>query len=233
MADKACWVCGKPADSAEHAVKKSDIVRMAGSKEFKLGERLIKHTADKKIIIQGPNSKYVKYEKSLCKKCNNESTQPYDRAYDKFIYYFIANNDHIFNYRYIRFNKIYGYNAKYHQMNLFKYFVKSFGCQLVEQSKNAPQDFVDFLNGKTKNHNLSIAFSIRDDMPEKLESFYNFYELHDLEGQKDKNTGEEVNFIWAESIGWLRTSYWYKCEPKEHLGNIRQGKSKRLILGQC
>jgi len=233
MADRACWICGKPADSAEHTIKETDIVRIAGSKIFKPSKRLIKHTADKKIIIQGPNSKYIKYEKSLCEECNNESTQPYDRAYDKFIHYFIVNNDYILNFRRIRFNKIYGYNAKYKQMNLFKYFVKSFGCQLVEHLEHVPQDFVEFLNSKTKNHNLSIAFSIRADISKMQESFYKFYEVHDLEGLKDKNTSEKVNFMWAESNGWLQISYWYKCEPQKDLGTIWQGKSKRLFLGEC
>ena len=233
MTNKACWICGGVADSAEHAIKKTDAVRIAGSKRFKPGKRLIKHTAGKKIIIQGPDSKHIKYEKSLCKKCNNESTQPYDKAYDIFIDYVISSSDHLQRFKCMRFNKIYNYSAAHQQSNLFKYFVKSFGCQLVEQSLNVPQDLVSVLNGRATNHQLYITFSVRDEIPKNRESFFKFYEVHDLEGFEDSHTGKNVSFQWAASIGWVQISFWYKCVPKKHLGTIWQGKSKRLFLGQC
>ena len=232
MVNQKCWICGKPADTAEHTVKKSDLIRISGSKFFEKNNRLVKHTADKRIIIQGPDSKYVKYEKSLCKKCNNEVTQPYDRAYDLFIC-LIIENCNILNTKKKRFNKIYPHDTKVHQLNLFKYFVKSFGCQLIENGEKVPLDLVNFLNGKDKKHKLILAFSIRDDIPNNDNSFFKFYQVHNLERLKDTDTGKDVKFIWAETIGWLRISYWHNCMPENYVGSMWVGQSKRIVLGQC
>lgn len=77
-----CWICGKPADSAEHRIKKSDLVALYGSGPYKGADALMLIRGEKETPIQGPNSKHVKYEKIICCKCNNEFTQPFDLAYE-------------------------------------------------------------------------------------------------------------------------------------------------------
>lgn len=232
MTNDKCWICGNLADTAEHTVKKSDLIRMSGSKIFGKHNRLVKHTADKRVIIQGPNSRYIKYEKSLCKRCNNETTQPHDLAYDIFICHIIEYNNDILNTKIIKFNKIFNYNTKKQQLNLFKYFVKSFGCQLIENNISAPTNLVDFLNGNNK-HNLHLAFSIRDDIEKNEKSFFEFYQVHNLEKLEDKDTVKILKYMWAETIGWLRISYWYNCIPESFVGSTWQGRSKKIVLGRC
>lgn len=234
MTAAKCWICGSTADTAEHVVKKTDLIRIAGSKRFGKHNRLVKHTADGKILIQGPKSFYVKYEKSLCKKCNNEATQPFDRAYDRFVTYIVAHNDVVLKTNRMRFNSIFRYDTKTSQENLFKYFVKSFGCQLVEHAKPVPVDLVDLLkDGNKSDPNLKLAFSVRNDVPKTTRSFFDFYQVHDLEGHVDSLTGERVNYMWAETMGYLRISYWYKCEPVKSVGVPWQGNSKQIVFGEC
>jgi 5-methylcytosine-specific restriction endonuclease McrA len=78
-----CWICGELADSAEHKIKKSDIVKINGTGSSKKGEVLLQQ-GDSLLPLQGSNSKLVKYDKILCSSCNNGFTQPFDKAHECF-----------------------------------------------------------------------------------------------------------------------------------------------------
>ena len=57
-----------------------------------VGKRiLLTEQNGKEIQLQGPNSTKLKFEKVMCEKCNNTTSQPFDRAYDKFISYVLNN----------------------------------------------------------------------------------------------------------------------------------------------
>ena len=132
-----CWICGKLADSAEHKIKKSDIVKINGTGSYKKGEVLL-HQDDSLIPLQGSNSKLVKYDKILCSSCNNAFTQPFDKAYECFIDYVCDNRDLVLNQRFINFKEVYSDNFADEQRNLYKYFVKSFGCKLAHYKYQIP-----------------------------------------------------------------------------------------------
>ena len=83
-----CWICGSAATSSEHKIKKSDLIRVHGrGKEFAEASLNYLRGDDSVVILQGPDSKWVKWPDVLCAQCNNSRTQPFDRAYDKFIEY--------------------------------------------------------------------------------------------------------------------------------------------------
>jgi hypothetical protein len=84
-----CWICNKIADSAEHRIKKSDLVSLHGSGSYKGENALFLVREGKQTPIQGPNSKVVKYRKNLCSTCNNSYTQPFDKAYECFVDYLL------------------------------------------------------------------------------------------------------------------------------------------------
>jgi hypothetical protein len=58
--------------------------------------------------IQGPNSKKIKYEHSICTDCNNTLSQPFDRSYDQFFDYIQNNPSSVFKNRFIDFYEVYG-----------------------------------------------------------------------------------------------------------------------------
>lgn len=121
--NRLCWICQTNiADTAEHALKKSDIVRKYGKGSYQnLGEKQPIHFKDGKITkLQGANSDAIKNQKDLCKQCNNSLTQPFDRTYDKFIEYVIDNYELILERRFIDFEEIYGEDFPDQQTNLFK-----------------------------------------------------------------------------------------------------------------
>lgn len=75
--------CGDAASSREHKWKKSEIKALygpAGSQHYSLlwiGED------GNHRNVQGPDSDLMKFEKSLCAKCNNSRSQPFDLSYDQ------------------------------------------------------------------------------------------------------------------------------------------------------
>lgn len=74
-----CWICGAFADSAEHFVKASDL-----RFNWPRGPFAMTPLNQAQVKIQGPKSEQLKYRPSLCKKCNNERTQPSDLAWEEF-----------------------------------------------------------------------------------------------------------------------------------------------------
>ncbi len=144
-----CWICGSIADSKEHRYKKTDIKREfinTGPKGDRVG--VISNDTDF-IEIQGPNSERLKFDKVICKQCNNKFTQPFDNAYDKFILFILNNIQLLTKCKSIDFSSIFPNNTKNETNNLFKYLIKHFGCRLAENNFMILEDLVDFINGRT------------------------------------------------------------------------------------
>jgi ABC transporter substrate binding protein len=86
-----CWICQSPAYSAEHRLKKADIVRFYGPGPY-VGDDGPVHVAGGTVTrVQGPRSATLKYTQFLCHDCNTSRTQPYDLAYDRLISWVFAN----------------------------------------------------------------------------------------------------------------------------------------------
>jgi 5-methylcytosine-specific restriction endonuclease McrA len=141
----SCWICGAPADSAEHRIKKAELVRVYGRGPYRGDAAPIHVRGNVETPIQGPGSSAVKYAPSLCQHCNTTRTQPYDRAYDHFISWVVANESAVLHKRMIDFAEVYGASFEEAQRNLFKYFVKNLGCRLVDTGELVPPDLVELL----------------------------------------------------------------------------------------
>lgn len=83
-----CWICGKIADSSEHKIKKSNLVKLWGKGPYKGDNALLRLKNSQQDAIQGPDSAILKFNKNLCHNCNSTRTQPFDNAYDEFIQWF-------------------------------------------------------------------------------------------------------------------------------------------------
>jgi len=88
-----CWWCeGAPADSREHKLKRTDLVRQFGPGPY---NELISARDGRSRNIQGPNSVLAKFKATMCAKCNNQRSQPLDLAYDQFTGYIHENEKHV------------------------------------------------------------------------------------------------------------------------------------------
>ncbi|EIA0766996.1 hypothetical protein O1B10_001519 [Vibrio cholerae] len=229
-----CWICPQDAISREHIIKKSDIVRFYGRAPYK-GIRGLAHVKAGKITsIQGPDSKKIKYNPSLCHHCNTTLTQPFDRAYDVFVDYVFRNEQEIIRKRYIDFADVYGDDFDAQQCDLFRYFAKSFGCRLADIQISVPSDVVNILKVRPFETALSINFCINTDvllLPKSVRD--GFIGKGDLVASLDKKHPNEVNgYYWDENISWLFLHYWYNTEVDGDKGSKWLADNRHIYLGE-
>lgn len=223
-----CWICGNIADSCEHRIKKSDVTKVHGKGPYKEKQSLVMIKDGREIPIQGPNSKALKYKKSLCRRCNDTRTQRYDDAYSAFIDHVEDNKEHILEKRMIKFIDVYGENAESEQRFLYKYFIKSFGCRIVETGRKVPKHLADIFDKNVFEINLFITFAVNEDkvnLPEELKMIGN----GDLIYSKD----DAGNFsaTYYEYYSYLHICYWFNCDWDHGLGARWTADSLFLYLG--
>lgn len=98
-----CWWCRGSADSREHKYKRSDIVREFGKPPYASDETpvILKDYGDRRQLhdVRGPNSSLARFATTLCGRCNDTRSQPFDAAYDRFVEYLREREDEIFETR--------------------------------------------------------------------------------------------------------------------------------------
>lgn len=228
-----CWICGAPADSAEHRFKKTDLTRAHGRGPY-VGSSALSHVrAGRESLVQGPNSEILKYSQSLCKQCNNTGTQPFDRAYETFIRWVMENEDVVLHRRFIDFEEVYGVGWEESQCNLYKYFAKSLGCRLVDACTVVPPDIVKLLGQTTFSTGLRLTIACNEDILIMRENDRNgFIGNGDLRTFAPRSAPNSfASFIWSEHVSWLTTCYWYNCVPDGAYGSTWVADSKFIYIG--
>ena len=230
-----CWICGEFADTREHRLKKADLVRGYGPGPYRAGSAPVRVRSGVILPVQGPGADVLKYSPSLCASCNNAATQPYDRAYDKFVTSVLTNEATVLKSRIIDMEQVFGEGWEAQQTDLYKYFVKSFGCRLVDAGSAAPADLVTTLHPESSFlTSLRIAFAVNEDV-------YDVFPAHvrqqylgkgDLMGWNSPASGERITeFEWKENVSWLNVLYWYNREPHDAVGSILAANTQHLYLG--
>jgi len=160
---ESCWWCGALADSREHKVKKSDLVRDFGPGPYQ--EPLVSARDGVERQVQGPNSKLVKFKPTLCAKCNNERSQPFDRSYDSYAEYVHGRERHILASRSIDLRAVYGSDWELGRESLMRYLTKHIGCRLAENEIEIPESVRHYLDGGPQPcDELAIEIEIRSDI---------------------------------------------------------------------
>ena len=241
-----CWICKQVADSAEHRVKRSDLVNLHGSGSYTGKNALVLVREGKEIPIQGPNSKVVKYKKNLCAKCNNDFSQPFDKAYELFVAYLLQNENIVLKRRFINFKDVYGDEFEVSQRNLYKYFVKSFGCRLANDGYPVPGDLPALLPKKRFRTRLRLTFSVHEDLlltPERFKILGNGQLMTSvplretrptwIERWRAKKYGRTLPFEYQcnENFNWLYVWYWYNSQSDGKLGSTWIADSQYIYLG--
>ena len=231
-----CWICGSLADSKEHRIKRSDIVSKYGNGSYKGHDELIILSSGQERIIQGSKSNLLKYNKNLCANCNNTKTQPFDKAYSKFIDYFNKHKIEVSHKRFIDFSKVYDNNFEEGQRNLYKYLVKSFACRLAHFGHPIPKDMIELLDIDNFKTALILNFSINED---KLHFGNLDNDLSNIIGNGDiytnqsfvDGTGEIESYRYSEFYDYLTINYSYNCFVDGNLGSTWVADSQFIYLG--
>jgi hypothetical protein len=228
MTSHNCWICGGSAETAEHRIKKSDLVHQYGKGPYH-GTDAPRHFKEGRVRpIQGPDSGLIKYEKNLCSSCNNSFTRPFDLAYEQFVAWTMSHQQDVVAHRVIDFESVFGTDWENRQRDLFKFFAKCFGCRMNEAGRVVPRDVVDLLVKVSFTTALYVTFLVNEDFDE--------LKIHNvgtepLFAHRDRLSGDEVGFQCGHSVGWLTIMYWYHHLPLEPVGARWIANSKHVYLG--
>lgn len=154
-----CWWCGSAADSREHRFKRADLLREYGRGPYTGDNAIVRGREDRLTPVQGPNSRAVKFRPDLCQSCNTSRSQPFDRAYDGFIDYAVANEQRIQKTSSIQLSDVYGRNWRRARYDLVRYYVKHICCRLAEASIEVSPGLRAFLDGRRRLPGLIFAWS--------------------------------------------------------------------------
>lgn len=126
-----CWICGNKATTGEHNIKASDLRDLFGSVTQK--QPIFLHTNDKRNQkIPGVNSKILKSSALICAHCNNARTAPYDKAWQKFSRFLREEHPKLKKGDAISVANIFSNSISRHMLNVHLFFVKLFGCRIME-----------------------------------------------------------------------------------------------------
>lgn len=167
--EDTCWWCeSAPADSREHKLKRSDLVRQFGRGPY---PELVSVRDGKSRTIQGPNSTLAKFKATMCARCNNEHSQPFDLAYDQFTSYIHEHERHVLASRSVDLRAVYGEKWKDGRDGLLRYMTKHVGCRLSENGIEVPESLRRYLDGGPEPFNeLAMEFEIRADIAAETET---------------------------------------------------------------
>ena len=143
-----CWICGNDGTTGEHSFKASDIQLYFPSASSK--SPIYIHKKHKKnIVVQGKKSDRLKSQALICSHCNDARTQKHDNAWKALSSHINRNGHSIAKSKKIKLKDVYKGNSKKSGINLQLYFLKLFGCLLVE-SKNdiLAKEFADCIVNK-------------------------------------------------------------------------------------
>lgn len=127
-----CWICGDEARTGEHTIKRSDLRAIFG--HVSQNRPLYRHTYKKRNVpIKGLNVELLKSGGRLCEHCNNQNTQPFDRAWECFSAA-LRTKTNIHSGGRIDLGKVFPGSVKKSMLHVHLYFVKIFGCLIAENA---------------------------------------------------------------------------------------------------
>ncbi len=126
-----CWICGDPATTAEHRLKRSDAKASFGVLTQARPGYL--HTdAARNQKVQTLGSPLMSFKSPICAQCNNERTQPHDRAWDTLAAALRARRATLEAGDYVRADRIFRHCARRKMLNVHLFFVKLFLGMIVD-----------------------------------------------------------------------------------------------------
>ncbi len=153
-----CWICGADGTTGEHLIKASDIAGYFG--KFDQNNPIFFHSETKRNIPVGSKkSDRFKSDALICNQCNSARTQPYDKAWEILSAYLRKNSSVVGRFGKIYLKKVFPNKTRSSAKCMHLFFVKLFGCRVIENNINVDTtSFSEALIKNTIHRNIFIAF---------------------------------------------------------------------------
>lgn len=207
-----CWICGSPATTGEHKTKQSDLQAVFGMPSQ--AQPLYYH--DKSIRnrpIGSYKGDFLKSPSRLCAPCNNQKTQPHDRAWARLSGRLRIRTPPLRAGEIVRADRVYPLDARRDMRNVHLFFTKLTGCHLVEAGLKFDQAALaqSILTDKTNPYiHLKVGLS-REGLPVGMS------DLHAATLVTDNSLAFAV---WIYSLGDLVVHVMYSIANEERDGLI-------------
>ncbi len=169
-----CWICGtEEATTREHFIKKSDLKDIFGTPtqsvphylnawqpSSQVGEKptTIKRNEPVRTLRSGE----LTYDAMLCAKCNNQVTQPHDRAWERLSKFLRTRIPDIQPGTKVRFHNVFGSNPHRSMVDVHLFFVKQFAGIIVDERIPIPlQTFSKAILAGKPHKNVYLVFFCR------------------------------------------------------------------------
>lgn len=156
-----------PGTTGEHKFKKSDLRSIFAAPTQSYPLRLT--TAGiKNRPVPGFDSNLLKSPSRICAECNNQRTQPHDRAWERLSAALRSRNPPLRAGSIVLGNRVFKYDTSREMRNIHLYFVKLFGCHIVEAE--IPIDISTFAKSimTAKSHpNVYLKFGLGTTLPDQ------------------------------------------------------------------
>jgi hypothetical protein len=213
-----CWICGSPATTREHLIKRTDLAATFGSLSQNRPIRV--HSAKwRNRRVGSLKSDVLKFPPNLCEHCNSTRTQPYDRAWQELFEHLRALQIRGHSKTYLRANRVFPHNTRRHLTNVQLYFVKLFGCRAAQG--NIPLDirsFAEAIKRGAAHPRIYLEFLLIK-VPVPLAS------VSDVECVNDEFSGRCVAAAWVYQAGNVGVRVMYAAEGQQRAGMKRSWHS--------
>jgi hypothetical protein len=148
-----CCLCGALSpQSGEHKIKAAALRRIFGSDSMVIGTL----ESEKPLrLAQGPKSREFHFSAPLCGRCNNATTQPADKAFDRFseaVARALAAGDDpasVFDLKRYAVGSL-------EYLNVFRYFAKLLSCHLAESGGPRSLQVTQFAIGQNDDNKVRL-----------------------------------------------------------------------------
>ena len=133
-----CWMCGTRQTVREHVFQARDLKQIFSKTFFTRVAPFFHFSHDGHAQIQGPKSDRLKYPNIICRRCNNERTSAFDRAYDRLSDWFVSRQPD-YDIAAMDLLEVFGPSYIEGVEDLRWFFAKNLGCRIVA-SRSMPAD---------------------------------------------------------------------------------------------
>lgn len=229
-----CWICGGTADSSEHIFKAADLKRMFDRDGYSFDDLPFHFSERGSARVPGPKSKRIKYPPLICRRCNNDRTADFDRAYDRLSAWFAASQANG-GPEIMDLSAVFGLQWRDGVQLFRRYCAKCLGCRIVAAEVVLPAKFPNPVSGANME---DLVISICRAQPFRNIPDYRQELFAEMLGKGGllvtfsrshfERSGERKisAAIWWEHIGHFQINYWYAVPPNPLLGDPFDGSKQ-------
>lgn len=169
-------------------------------------------------LVQSERSKRLTSDALICAPCNNALTRPYDLAWDALSGHMQANWPLIRRRGYIDLSAVFPGRTRKEALNVHLYFVKLFGCRIVEHGLTIDiGPFARALIAGTAHPDMRLNPCDASRLPlRRVKSIY----VSEIQTQESSG-GQPVSAVWSYNIG----------DVTIHVSYLKRGARLRVVGG--